>query len=307
MDYEGQICRAPMERAAYKLPVMVGCCYNQCRFCDLFKHLKFRVIPLEEVEADIKRVAEAGGNPRKIFLGDGSAFALDTEHLEKILTMLQRYFGSNLEVNMNATVRSILNKSDDELKLLAGYGVKHLYIGLESGLDDVLAFMNKGNTVSELRTAVERLHEYGMCFDAHMMTGAAGHGRGAENAAATAEVLTSLQATSATNFSMFIHHMVPLYQDVQDGKFVPASEYENLVEDRLLIQEISSRLAQSGGHTMKYEGFHDFIRFHVWGTLPQDCDRMVAKLDKAIEEYRDKQDVVSIIGPDSTFEIKSAY
>ena len=93
--------------------------------------------------------------------------------------MLQRYFGSNLEVNMNSTVRSILNKSDDELRLLAGYGVKHLYIGLESGLENVLAFMNKGNTVSELRTAVERLHEYGMCFDAHMMTGAAGCGRGA--------------------------------------------------------------------------------------------------------------------------------
>ena len=48
MDYEGQICRAPMERAAYKLPIMVGCCYNQCRFCDLFKHLKFRIIPIEE-------------------------------------------------------------------------------------------------------------------------------------------------------------------------------------------------------------------------------------------------------------------
>ena len=47
MEYEGRICRAPMERSAYKLPVMVGCVYNQCRFCDLFKHLKFRMIPLD--------------------------------------------------------------------------------------------------------------------------------------------------------------------------------------------------------------------------------------------------------------------
>lgn len=307
MDYEGQICRAPMERSAYKLPVMVGCCYNQCRFCDLFKHLKFRVIPLDEVEADIRRASESGSKPRKIFLGDGSAFALDTEHLLKILELLHQYFGGGLEVNMNATVKSIMQKSDDELKLLAGNGVRHLYIGLESGLEDVLAFMNKGNTVEELRLAVERLHRYGMCFDAHIMTGAAGHGRGFENAAATAEVLTSLNATSATNFSIFIHHEVPLYDDVQRGNFTPASEYENLLEDRLLIQEISRKLAESGGHAMKYEGFHDFIAFHVWGTLPRDCDKMISRLDKVIEEYKDKQSVVSLIGPDSTFEIKSAY
>lgn len=321
MDYEGQICRAPMERAAYKLPVMVGCCYNQCKFCDLFKHLKFRVIPIEEVEADIKRVAEAGGCPRKIFLGDGSAFALETEHLMKILDLIHRYFQGFIEINMNATVRSILNKSDDELRMLADNGVRHLYIGLESGLEDVLSFMNKGNTVEELRRAVDRLHKYGMHFDAHIMTGSAGHGRGPENAAATAEVLTSLKATSATNFSMFIHHEVPLYQDMKDGKFTAASEYENLFEDRLLIQHISDRLAESGeytiesgehdidagGHTMKYESFHDFISFHVWGTLPQDRDKMLARLDTAIEEYRDKQSVVSVIDPGSTFTIQSAY
>jgi radical SAM superfamily enzyme YgiQ (UPF0313 family) len=153
MEYEGQICRAPMERAAYKLPVMVGCCYNKCRFCDLFKHLKFRVIPIEEVEADIKRVYEAGGKPRKIFLGDGSAFALQTNHLMAVLDIIHRYFPECMEINMNATVTSIMLKSDDELQKLAANGVKHLYIGLESGLDDVLEFMNKGNTIDQLNQA----------------------------------------------------------------------------------------------------------------------------------------------------------
>lgn len=97
-----------MERSAYKLPVMVGCCYNQCRFCDLFKQLKFRVIPLDDVEDDIKCAAQAGRIPRKVFLGDGSAFALDTAHLLKILELLHRYFGGPLAINMNATVKSIM-------------------------------------------------------------------------------------------------------------------------------------------------------------------------------------------------------
>ncbi len=307
MDYEGQICRAPMERSAYKLPVMVGCIYNQCKFCDLFKHLTFRVIPLEDVEADIRRVHETGAAPRKIFLGDGSAFALPTDHLLQILALIRRYFPECREINMNATVSGIMKKDDQELAVLAENGVRHLYIGLESGLEDVLRFMNKGNTVAQLREAVERIQQYGMLFDAHIMTGSAGKGRYAENAAATAAVLTELNASSATNFSMFIHHETPLYQEMLAGRFPAASEYENLMEEKLLIRNISDTLTGSGSHKMRYEGFHDYISFHVWGTLPDDCDRMTSKLDEIIEKYREQQNVLAVIDKDSTFEIKSSY
>ena len=307
MEYEGQICRAPMERSAYKLPVMVGCRYNKCKFCDLFKHLKFRVIPIEEVREDIKRVYDSGGRPRKIFLGDGSAFDLPTEHLLQILDVIHSFFPDCFEINMNATVKGISYKSDDELRALADSGVRHLYIGVETGLEDVLAFMNKGNTVAELREQVRRIQKYGMCLDAHFMTGAAGKGRGEENAKATAAVLTELHATSATNFSMFVQHSTPLYQDVLDGKFTPASEYESLMEEKRLIGLISDSLLKEGTHTMKYEGFHDFISFHVWGTLPWDGERIIAKLDAVINEYENKQDIKAIIGPDSTFTIRSAY
>ena len=305
MDYEGQICRAPMERSAYKLPIMVGCIYNRCKFCDLFKHLKFRLIPMKEVEADLKRVYSTGGRPRKIFLGDGSAFALPADHLKQVLDLVHRYFPDCHEINMNATVTSILNKTDSEMQMLYDNGVRHLYIGLESGLEDVLAFMNKGNTVADARKAVRRMQETGFLFDAHIMTGVAGKGRGAENAAATASFLTEMKASSATNFSIFIHHETPLYQEMVAGRFEPASEYDNLVEDRELITAISDALEKSGG-TMKYEGFHDFIAFHVWGNLPGDRDRMIAKLDPVIEEYRSKQEIRSVIEPGSTFVIQSA-
>ena len=306
MDYEGQICRAPMERSAYKLPIMVGCVYNRCKFCDLFKHLKFRLIPFDEVEADVRRVYKAGGSPRKIFLGDGSAFALPADYLMQVLDLIHRYFPECNEINMNATVKSVLDKTDSEMQMLYDNGVRHLYIGLESGLEDVLAFMDKGNTVAEAHKAVTRMNETGFLFDAHIMTGAAGKGRGAENVAATASFLTEMNASSATNFSMFIHHETPLYQEMKAGRFEPASEYDNLVEDRELIVSICDALDKKGG-TMKYEGFHDFIAFHVWGKLPADKDRMIAKLDSAIEEYRSKQEIKSIIEPGSTFEIQSVY
>lgn len=76
MNYEGQICRAPMERASFMLPVMVGCSYNRCKFCNLFRHLNYRELPLKQIEGELKRVREAGGSPKRIFLGDGNAFGL---------------------------------------------------------------------------------------------------------------------------------------------------------------------------------------------------------------------------------------
>ena len=85
MEYEGQICRAPMERASFMLPVVVGCAYNRCKFCDLFKHLKYRELPLGQIEEELKRVRDIGGNPRRVFLGDGSAFTLSVEKLLAVL------------------------------------------------------------------------------------------------------------------------------------------------------------------------------------------------------------------------------
>ena len=66
MNYEGQICRGPMERSSYMLPVAVGCSYNQCKFCTLFRHLKYRELPMEQIEAELERVRSLGGNPKHV-------------------------------------------------------------------------------------------------------------------------------------------------------------------------------------------------------------------------------------------------
>ena len=128
MKYEGWICRAPMERASFMLPVAVGCSYNACKFCTLFKHMKYRELPMEQIEEEILRVKNAGGNPKRVFLGDGNAFGLDTEKLLKILEMIHEYFSGCEGINMDATVSNIREKSDEELCLLREAGVQELYL-----------------------------------------------------------------------------------------------------------------------------------------------------------------------------------
>lgn len=290
MNYEGQICRAPMERASFMLPVMVGCSYNSCKFCNLFRHLKFRMLPLEQVEMELKRVKDCGGSPKKIFLGDGNAFDLPTDRLLTILRMIKSYFPDSEMINMDATVTGILRKSDGELKQLYDCGVRHLYLGIETGLDDVLVFMNKDHNLAQAYEAVGRLKSAGMIYDAHMMTGIAGKGRGMENAEAIAKFYEETRPAHIVNFSLFMHTEVPLYKEVESGNFVQADEVECMKEERRLIE-----LLRDAGQAAVYDGFHDFIEFRVRGTLPEDADKMIQKLDETIACYEKEKPVYSLV------------
>ena len=264
MQYEGQICRPPMERASYMLPVAVGCSYNACTFCTLFKHLSYRELPREQIEAEMQRVAAAGGNPKTIFLGDGNAFGLATEQLIWILERIHHYFPGCEKVNMDATVTNLSQKSDEELKLLAELGVSKLYLGIESGLDDVLKFMKKDHNLQQAYEQIERLQKAGMVFCAHMMTGIAGKGRGLENAEATAEFFNRTQPARVINFSIFHHKRAPLYRDIEAGRYVPADEQENLREERRLLELLDVP-------NLEYDGFHDVaIEQRFRGVLPRD-------------------------------------
>ena len=287
MEYEGQICRAPMERSAFMLPVMVGCTYNRCKFCNLFRHLKYRVLPLSQVEEELLRVKNAGGNPRKIFLGDGNAFGLGTDHLLQVLGLIKQYFPQCENINMDATVTSILKKSDDELARLYEKGVRHLYLGIESGLDDVLVFMEKDHNLDQAYEAIERLKKSGLIYDAHIMTGVAGKGRGRENAEALAKFLNETNPAHIVNFSMFIHEEAPLYAHVEDGSFIPADELECLKEEKRLIELLKGNVA---GQEILYDGFHDLIEFRVRGNIPKDQEKMITKLNKEIEKFENNLD-----------------
>lgn len=288
MNYEGQICRGPMERSSYMLPVAVGCSYNRCKFCTLFRHLKYRELPMEQIEAELERVRSLGGNPKHVFLGDGNAFGLATKRLLEITDLIHRYFPGCQAINMDGTITNIQAKSREELLALRKAGICHLYLGIESGLDDVLRYMGKDHNLDQAYRQIDRIQRAGFIFDAHIMTGIAGHGRGLENGTATAEFFNRTQPQRIINFSMFLFRSAPLFQEAQAKTFIPATELENLQEERLLLE-----LLKTDG-PLAYDGFHDRIEFRVRGTLPDDRKNMLNKLDLAIEEYRNHEPVIAV-------------
>lgn len=281
MNYEGQICRSPMERSSFMLPTAVGCSYNRCRFCTLFKHLNYRELPMNQIESELCRVRDLGGNPKTVFFGDGNAFGQDTGRLINIIDRVHFYFPACVSINMDATVTNIRLKSDSELHELFEAGVRHLYLGIESGLDDVLAFMKKDHSLSEALAQIERLHRAGFIYDAHIMTGVAGKGRGTENALALADFFNQTHPSRIINFSLFLHERAPLFCSIQDHTFLPADELENLQEEKTLLEHLDCG-------PVSYDGFHDFVEFRIRGTLPDHRQKMLSNLERAISDTEKK-------------------
>lgn len=283
MEYEGVICRPPMELGAFLLPVAVGCTHNRCTFCAFYKDLDFRVIPLEEVESELVWASGTGRTPRRIFLGDGNPFVLPADRLLTILDMIRRHFPDMPPVHMDATIGNVAAKSDGDLRALRRAGVRELYIGIECGVEETLLKLKKGYTLSQAREQLSRLHEAGIDYGAHLMLGASGAGRGEETALRTAEFLNETCPKDAINVEMFAHRGTELYSQIKAGEFIRANALELLEEERLLIGNIHV--------PMDYDGFHGWHEFHVWGPLPEKRAAMLEKIDTAIAQCRTEMEL----------------
>lgn len=290
MDYEGQICRSPFERGSFMLPVMVGCSHNACKFCGLFRHVDYRILPIEQVEDELKRVSAAGGNPSRVFLGDGNAFTLSTGELLTICDLINSYLPSVEQINMDATVTSILDKSDVELKSLHDAGVRHLYLGIECALDDVLEFMNKDHDMDEAKRAINALFDAGLIFDAHIMSGICGEGRGQVNAHALAKFFSEYPPQNICNFDMNLGSKTPLWNDYVKGTFRPSDCIEKFNEVKTFLSEVKLEL----GRDMFYDAVFEHPPVRLMGNIATDRDKMMSQLDTFIEKYKNSEKIYSI-------------
>lgn len=233
--YNGSICGVTTERFTCKIPVSVGCPYNKCTFCGFYKHLEYRELPLEDIEAELVRICEAGGKPERIMLGDGNPLWLPFDRLKQIVEIIERHLPSCASLAADASIQAIEGKTDAELAWLAEHGLRMVYVGIESGLDDVLEFIHKDHDNVQAREQIARLHAAGIDFSAHIMTGVAGAGRGIENARATAALLNELRPVHICDFSIYVGPVTELGLDEEDGLFERATPLENLLEMRELV------------------------------------------------------------------------
>ena len=298
MHYTGTIWRPPYEASSLLLEVTAGCTHHKCKFCTLYHDLpfKFRMSPLEDIESDLQEAqlwstdpismltARLQGIPRperlqRAFLTGANPFVLKHERLIAIADLIRQYIPSIKTIGCFARITDVTLKSDEELASLHQAGYDGLTIGIETGDDEALRFMNKGYAAADIVKQCQRLDKAGIHYSFFYLVSISGAGRGEIGAKATAAICNQLHPTLIGVNMLTIYPDSELYQEIQRGNWKEESEIEKYKEIRTLLEnlEIPVQFAALGASNA----------FQFQGTLPEDKDALTAALDKIIETVRE--------------------
>lgn len=286
MITEGTLYRPPLEAKTFLLQVTAGCTHNACRFCNMYRDKSFHLIDEEILRANLeeeKRVTDVYNRPhRRIFLMDGDVFSLSANKLEEKINLIREYMPEIETLSMYAAVRSIKSKSDEDLKRLKELGVNDLYIGYETGLDDVLGIMNKGTNLQDSIEQAERLNEAGIRHNALFILGLAGKGRGEESGLAAAKLINKIKPQVARIATLSVFPESDLEKDVQAGVFQVAGEKENLIEQKTILENIDIP-------ELYFWASHATNTAKVAGHIEADREWMLQRINRRIEDTDDTE------------------
>ncbi|MCS7130935.1 MAG: B12-binding domain-containing radical SAM protein [Archaeoglobaceae archaeon] len=270
MRYEEPVFRPPSEAYSLIIQATIGCSWNKCTFCGMYKMKKFRVRDLEEVKEDFRIAKKLYHNVDRVFLADGNALVADTDYLLEIANYANSLF--KLErISCYANPTDLLEKSKDELIKLRKAGIKLLYVGIESGDDEILRKIRKGVSSEEIYEACQKAHECGFELSVTVLTGIGGRERMKENALNTAKLLNRIQPKYTGVLTYIPVPNTALYVKIKRGEFELPNAIENLLELRMLIENLEAKTIFRCNHASNY--------LPIKGNMPEDK----VKLLKAIE------------------------
>lgn len=273
--YEGRIFRPPSEAGALILQATIGCSWNHCTYCDMYRDKAFRLRDLDACLEDLEHAAaRVGDRVDKLFVADGDALVMPMSRWLPILERARRLFPRLRRVSCYAMARNVRDKTDDELRRLAAAGLSLLYIGPESGDDETLRRIAKGDTFEGHVEAARRAHEAGMKVSAIALLGVAPE-RSREHAEATARLVTAMDPAYFAALTVTVVPGTPLAKLRDRGRFevpgVPA-----------LLRELRTMVELAEPTDALFRTNHASNHLPLGGRLPRDRARIVGLIDAAL-------------------------
>lgn len=279
MKYTGPTYRPPYEAESLLLQVTVGCTHNKCTFCTMYKDTSFSIESIEQIEKDLKEAKRQYGDVKRVFLVNGDAFVLSATRLKKIAERIITYFPKVQVFTMYASINNIKNKTDKELEALRDLRINDLWVGIETGHEETLEYMNKGFSLKDSYEQLERLNKAGIRHIDIIIFGGAGRGKGIQNAIATAKLINASKPMGVSITTMGAFGNSQLAEDVELGKFCPATELEVLEEQKRFIELIEVDTAYLGIHSINTVPFD--------AMLPRDRKDAIEIVERAIGKLDD--------------------
>ena len=276
MRYKGKVYRPPSEAYSLIVQVTYGCSHNGCAFCDMYDDKHFAIRPMEEVREDFEMARRVYKKVERIFLADGDALMRKTEELSQILGLIYGLFPECQRVTCYASPTSLQIKSEEDLRLLRSQGLTMVYMGLESGCDEVLYRMNKGHTAAAIVAAGQKARRCGLALSVTAISGLGSRELMREHAIGTAEAFSAMKPEYIGLLTLLFELPTPLMRDWQEGRFYLMNPIEIAHETLILLEHIDSE-----GSIFRANHASNYV--NLAGTLNRDRDAMCQRLRQALE------------------------
>jgi radical SAM superfamily enzyme YgiQ (UPF0313 family) len=235
MHYEGYCIRPPSEANSILLQVTVGCSHNRCTFCGSYKEKRFRIKDDATILSDILYASKYLKGQERVFLMDGDALIIPQKRLMWILDRIKEHLPWVRRVGVYANAKSLRKKSLEELIQLRENGLGIVYLGVETGDDEILQNVHKGTTAQDLIHMGRKVREAGMKLSVTVLLGIAGRKRSLEHARATGELLSAMDPNYVGALTVMLIPGTPLHEDYMSEEFHLPTERELLLELREMI------------------------------------------------------------------------
>jgi len=275
--YDFPLWRPPSEGDNLIVQATLGCRFNACTFCSMYKTKTFQARPLAEVKADIDRAAADWPDARRVFLADGDAYCLPTEDLIALCDHLAARFPDLQRISAYATPFDILRKGADDIARLKARRLGLVYLGIETGWDDLLKRIAKGSA-AQMEAALALARSSGLKVSATLILGLGGRSGWQDHIDASADLINRAPPVYLSTLQLGLEESVaPRFLDRIGPDFEPQDDRGVLIELRRLVE----RLAPPA--PVIFRSNHASNALALAGTLPRDRDRLLGEIDQVLE------------------------
>ncbi len=279
--YDQPLFRPPSEGDNLIIQATLGCSFNQCSFCAMYRSKRYVERPLDDVCDYIRTAAAHWPEAQRVFLADGDALALPTQHLLALLRELATSLPRLTRVSCYATPGNLARKSAEELALLREHKLSLLYFGIESGSDLILKKITKGTTQQRMAEVLHKAHASGMKVSATVILGLGGITHSDEHIDGTIALLNSAPVTYLSTLQLYLDEsIVEEFQRKFGEPFQMPDDLALLKEQEKLISGLTPP------QPIIFRSNHASNALALAGNLPRDKEKLLLQLREAMAGNR---------------------
>ncbi len=269
--YDYPLYRPPSEANSIIFQITLGCSFNKCSFCNMYRTKEYVERSWEEIKSEIDLVANAYPEAQRIFLADGDALNVATDKLIQILVYLYAKFINLKRISCYAMPKNILQKKDDELDKLRAAGLSMLYVGIETGNDALLKKVTKGATSKGIIQSCQRAKQHGYILSCMIILGLGGKTYTKEHIRDTARIISEIAPDYLGALTLYLEDGI--YNEFMikfGGPFTALDDIEVLEELERLILDFNPV------RPVIFRANHASNVYSFAGTIPQDKQNLLS-------------------------------